>query len=121
MILTLYTEDYFDAAHFLKNYDGKCANLHGHTWKICVWVRGDENQKLPNGILWDFGNIKKIILEFDHKNINEVLAENPTAENLTLIIYKKLKLDYSHLQFKIRVYEKTHPKESYCETGDFNA
>ncbi|MBR3731611.1 MAG: 6-carboxytetrahydropterin synthase, partial [Spirochaetales bacterium] len=44
MQITIYTEDYFDAAHHLENYNGKCAERHGHTWQVCVWVRGDESQ-----------------------------------------------------------------------------
>jgi 6-pyruvoyltetrahydropterin/6-carboxytetrahydropterin synthase len=119
MILTLYTEGYFDSAHYLKNYEGKCANLHGHTWKICVWIKGDDSLRNKIGILWDFSNLKKIIDEFDHKNLNELMDENPTAENLTIFIYKKLKKDYEKLQFKVRIYEKIVEKESYCETGDF--
>lgn len=120
MKLTLYTEDYFDAAHFIEEYDGKCANLHGHTWKICIWVRGDEQDIDARGILWDFGNLKKIVSEFDHKNLNEVLNVNPTAENIVLYAYKKLKKEYPGLDFKVRVYEKIIRKESYCEAGDFD-
>jgi 6-pyruvoyltetrahydropterin/6-carboxytetrahydropterin synthase len=120
MKLTLYTEDYFDAAHFIKDYDGKCSNLHGHTWKICVWVRGDEMRLDSKGLLWDFGNLKKLIGLFDHKNLNDVLDFNPTVENLVLYSYKKLKQTYAGLEFKIRIYEKIIKKESYCETGDFD-
>jgi 6-pyruvoyltetrahydropterin/6-carboxytetrahydropterin synthase len=119
MILTIYTEGYFDAAHLLNDYDGKCSFLHGHTWKISVWVKGDESLKDKSGILWDFGNLKIILDELDHKNLNEVIDVNPTAENIALFVYKKLKKDYKDLQFKVRIYEKIVEKESYCETGDF--
>jgi 6-pyruvoyltetrahydropterin/6-carboxytetrahydropterin synthase len=119
MILTLYTEGYFDAAHLLKDYEGKCANLHGHTWKVSVWVKGDESLKDKSGILWDFGNLKKIIDELDHRNLNDYMENSPTAENITLFIYNKLKNEYKNLQFKVRIYEKIVEKESFCETGDF--
>jgi 6-pyruvoyltetrahydropterin/6-carboxytetrahydropterin synthase len=119
MIMTLYTEDFFDAAHLIEGYDGKCSRIHGHTWKIAVWIRGDSKLIDKNGILWDFSNIKKITHEFDHKNLNEVIDVNPTAENLAVYVYKKMKKDSPDLSFKVRIYEKIIKKESYCETGDF--
>jgi 6-pyruvoyltetrahydropterin/6-carboxytetrahydropterin synthase len=119
MTLTLYTEDFFNAAHKLDDYQGKCAHLHGHTWKIGVWVKGDETQLRRNGILWDFSNIKKITGELDHTFLNDVVKVNPTAENIALFVYKRLKAEYVHLLFKVRVYEGMIPKKSFCETGDF--
>ena len=38
--MKLKTEGYFDAAHHLVGYKGKCANVHGHRWKVVVWVDG---------------------------------------------------------------------------------
>ncbi|HPO48724.1 MAG TPA: 6-carboxytetrahydropterin synthase QueD [Spirochaetota bacterium] len=119
MELTIYTEDFFDSAHFLENYEGKCSRLHGHTWKVSVWVKGDDANRDKSGILWDFGNIKEITESLDHKVLNEVLNESPSAEYLALYIYKELKLRNSNLKFKVRLYEKIYPKEAYCETGDF--
>lgn len=37
----LQSEASFDAAHFLKGYDGKCKNIHGHRWRIVVRISGD--------------------------------------------------------------------------------
>lgn len=119
MTLTLYTESFFNSAHFIENHPGKCATLHGHSWKICLWIRGEQQYLDNNGILWDFGNIKKITEELDHKNLNTVLKFNPTAENITLYIYKKLKAQYPHLLFKVRIYESSLAKQAFCETGDF--
>jgi 6-pyruvoyltetrahydropterin/6-carboxytetrahydropterin synthase len=55
---------HFEAAHALHNYDGKCRNLHGHSYKLLVTVRGEpicdtENPKL--GMVLDFGDLKKIV------------------------------------------------------------
>ena len=119
MIISLYTETYFKSAHKLENYDGICARLHGHTWKICLWVRGDESLLDKAGILWDFNNLDKITSELDHRYLNEIVDFNPTAENLSLYIYKKLKDKRMDLDFKIRVYESLIDKKSYCELGDF--
>ncbi len=118
MDLTLYTEGFFDAAHFIRNHEGQCALLHGHTWKVSVWIRGTRDMIDSKGILWDFGNLKKIIKFFDHQNLNEILSVNPTAENLVMYIYEQLKKEYSHLLFKVRVYESAVSKQSYCDGGD---
>ncbi len=120
MLLTLYTEEFVSAAHRIDGYDGKCSELHGHSWKVCVWVRGDESQKLDTGILWDFNNLKKITGRLDHSYLNDTLAVNPTVENITTHIYTALKKDHGALQFKVRVYENLLSKESFCEAGDFS-
>lgn len=70
------------ASHSLKlSYQSKCENLHGHNWIIIVWCRA---KKLNlDGMVVDFGHIKeKIQSRLDHKNLNEVLPFNTTAENL---------------------------------------
>jgi len=119
MKLELYTEDFFSSAHIINNYPGKCSRLHGHTWKVSVWVRGDEKDLDSNGILWDFSNLSDSIEELDHKFINDIVQVNPTAENLTLYLYKKIKSAAPYLEFRVRVYESLVKKESWCEAGDF--
>lgn len=122
MILTLYTETVIDSSHQLRGYDGKCANTHGHSWKISLWIRGDEVKKDKVGILFDFGNVKDIKEELDHKFLNDIPPFdkiNPTAENISKYIYTKLKDQRPELGFKIRVYETAVGKETYCELGDF--
>jgi len=119
MVLKLYTEGHFSSAHFLNDYSGKCAQIHGHTWKLSVWVKGDEQLLQTNGMLWDFNNIKEAIKELDHVNLNVVLNKNPTAENIALHIYHSLKKGAPKLAFKVRVYENPIPPLAYCETGDF--
>jgi 6-pyruvoyltetrahydropterin/6-carboxytetrahydropterin synthase len=119
MLLTLYTEEFINAAHYLENYEGKCARLHGHTWKVCVWVRGDENLCDKAGLLWDFGNLRKITDSLDHNVLNEVLPVNPTVENISIHLYRKIRETAPLLQFKVRVYENIVSRQSYCETGDF--
>ena len=85
----------FEAAHFIKNYPGKCARLHGHNWVVEAVAKGDELNEL--GILIDFKVLKielnKILAELDHQYLNEleIFAEkNPSAENLAKIIFEKL-------------------------------
>jgi len=120
MKITIHTEGWFDAAHHLEGHGGPCANLHGHTYKLEIWVRGDETQLNKTGILWDFGYLKTLIMIFDHKgDLTEIMGKNSTAENQVLSIYRSLLSAFPSLQFKVRVYEQIQPKESWAEVGDF--
>jgi len=119
MQLILHTEGWYDASHHLNNYDEKCANVHGHTYKVEVWVKGDSENVDKAGILWDFGKLKKVINKYDHQDLNEIYDINSTAENQCQCIYNELKQQDKHLYFKVRVYEQLSPKKSYCECGDF--
>ncbi|WP_285270120.1 6-pyruvoyl trahydropterin synthase family protein [Kaistella rhinocerotis] len=54
----------FETAHVLYNYDGKCKNMHGHSYKLFVTVKGtpiDDLDHPKNGMVVDFGDIKKIV------------------------------------------------------------
>lgn len=56
----------FETAHVLYNYDGKCKNMHGHSYKLFVSVKGnpiDNIENPKNGMVIDFGDIKKIVKE----------------------------------------------------------
>lgn len=70
------------AAHKLElDYESKCQNLHGHNWRVIVFCRSKTLDK--NGMVYDFTHIKKNIHDvLDHKNLNEILDCNPTAENI---------------------------------------
>lgn len=70
------------ASHRLNlSYTSECENLHGHNWIVIVWCRS--KQLNPDGMVVDFAHIKQMIQEkLDHKNLNEVLSFNPTAENI---------------------------------------
>jgi 6-pyruvoyltetrahydropterin/6-carboxytetrahydropterin synthase len=90
MILT--KEFKFDAAHKLAWHEGKCKNLHGHTYKLQVFVSGKVNE---NGIIIDFYELKKIVSEkvlekLDHSNLNDII-DNPTAENIVIWIWEQLR------------------------------
>lgn len=78
------------AAHKLSlPYDSPCTNLHGHNWKIKVWLKSETLNS--EGMIMDFKHIKnKIQDRLDHKVINDVVDFNPTAENLAKFICDEL-------------------------------
>lgn len=86
-ILSLAISTHFDAAHHLPNYDGKCANLHGHTWVVLVRVKGEIQS---SGFVCDFTTLKKIVNDainhLDHTELNNFLT-NPTCENLAMYLF----------------------------------
>ncbi|QKS71618.1 6-carboxytetrahydropterin synthase QueD [Paenalkalicoccus suaedae] len=83
----------FDAAHHLHEYEGKCKNLHGHTYKVIFGISGYVDDV---GIMLDFGDIKKswkkdIEPYLDHRYLNEMLPPmNTTAENMVVWIYEEM-------------------------------
>jgi len=104
---------HFDAAHKLDWHPGKCRRLHGHTYEVEVVLFGPVRQ--PEGVLIDFSemrkHVKKVIDELDHRYLNEII-ENPTVENITLWLYKKLKEDFLEFEVGVRVWE---GKSGYAE------
>jgi len=118
--IIIHTEQWFDAAHHLNDYEGNCKNLHGHTYKIEIWVKGYKHQLNKAGILWDFGGLKKLAQKFDHAgDMTELMGINSTAENQVLYFYDELKKQNPKLDFRVRVYEQLEPKKSWAEIGDF--
>jgi 6-pyruvoyltetrahydropterin/6-carboxytetrahydropterin synthase len=84
----------FDAAHHLHAYEGKCMNLHGHTYKVIFGISGFLDER---GLMIDFGDIKdiwkkEIEIYLDHRYLNETLPPmNTTAENMVVWLYEKMK------------------------------
>ena len=110
------------AAHFLNQYEGDCARLHGHNWKLEVSVKGDKLDE--TGMVIDFKDLHELCWQvagkFDHQVINEVAPfdkMNPTAEHLAKFFYneigKLLPADvYMH---EISLWETEKYKVVYCE------
>lgn len=101
----------FAAAHFLKDYNGKCENLHGHNYKVYAHVRGAKLNE--GGMLMDFSLLKaalrSVCKQIDHTNLNnlEIFRQNPSAERIAMYIYdgiiaelKKQGLDLSYAEGK---------------------
>ncbi|MCJ7742246.1 MAG: 6-carboxytetrahydropterin synthase [Methanoregula sp.] len=67
MKVGIYKEVQIDASHRLLHYKGKCANLHGHRWKVEVWIEGEPD--VTTKILIDYNLIKQTIGKYDHQII----------------------------------------------------
>lgn len=98
------------AAHRLSlSYPSKCEQLHGHNWIITVHCRAKELN--ADGMVIDFTHIKQVVKDqLDHKNINEVLSVNPTAENIAKWICDQIaecfKVEVQESEGNTAIYEK---------------
>jgi 6-pyruvoyltetrahydropterin/6-carboxytetrahydropterin synthase len=86
----------FETAHALPGYDGKCKNIHGHSYQLYVTVIGtpindDSNPK--NGMVMDFGDLKKIVKNEIVNVFDHAIVLNKNSEHVKLA--EKI-ADYSH-------------------------
>lgn len=136
MKVTVNRKAHFNAAHRLHNADwtdarnanvfGKCANphYHGHNYELIVSVKGEIHPE--TGFVMDMKILKSLIEteieeQFDHKNLNEEVREfktlNPTAENIAVVIWNKLRLKIDkNLELSITLYET--PRNFVTYSGD---
>jgi 6-pyruvoyltetrahydropterin/6-carboxytetrahydropterin synthase len=107
-------EEEFSAAHALRGYRGKCENMHGHNWKVEVYVRGEQLDQV--GMLVDFSELKaatrRVMKYLDHQNLNELKPfdneMNPSSEHLAGFILHKVAEEISDARvtvYKVRVWE----------------
>ncbi len=113
----------FAAAHHLRGFKGKCEQLHGHNWKVEVYVRASQPDE--TGLVKDFGEIKAITREvlqrLDHTYLNDQAyfqQENPSSENIARYLFRELSrlLDDSQTRIsKVAVWESDSACASYWE------
>src|SRR4030042_4421103 len=89
-------EGHFDAAHYLRDYGGKCENLHGERFKVVVSLKADKLNE--TGLAYDFVELKRhlgeVLARFDHTCINDVPPFdkiNASSANIAATIYQRLK------------------------------
>ena len=89
-------ESHFDAAHFLRGYQGKCEALHGHRFRVVARISAPELD--DTGMAYDFAELKRhlndILSRFDHTCLNDVPPFdkiNPSSENIAATVYQELK------------------------------
>ena len=90
-------EETFAAGHALRNYRGKCENVHGHNYRCQVTIAGEELDQI--GLLVDFVELKKVVHgvldRMDHQWLNDFPpfdVLNPSAENMARFIYDEVSL-----------------------------
>lgn len=134
----LSTQSDFDSAHFLKDYDGKCANIHGHRWNVVIEVKGEKLQEKGSekGMVTDFSalkkSLKKLTKMLDHSLLieegslkaatMEAMREEgfrilefpfrPTAENLAKYFYDNMTME-GYSVVKTTVYETPNNAATY--------
>ena len=89
---------HFSSAHYLREYEGACENLHGHTWKVEVAIASNIVNKI--GLVVDFKELKVRLKEmmdhWDHVCLNdlpEFKEMNPSTENMARWIFQEFKKD----------------------------
>ena len=82
------------AAHSLQlSYPSKCTALHGHNWIITIFCRSHELN--ADGMVIDFSHIKEQVTgKLDHRNLNDILPFNPTAENIACWVCEQVEHCY---------------------------
>ena len=113
MSWTLKVRDRFQAAHYLKGYQGKCEKMHGHTFQVEIEIEISELDEVGIGI--DFSDIKKKLSETlpDHTLLNEFFDFNPSAENLSRHFFQQL-IKFFPVKC-VTVWESTDASASYTE------
>jgi len=102
----------FESAHFLPEYDGKCNNVHGHSYSLQIGIQGDVDDK--TGMVMDFSQLKEIVSQevvdiLDHSFLNDLKSEPgelginfpwamPTAENMVRWIVQRLKTRWDRMR-----------------------
>ncbi len=104
----------FDSAHHLPDYNGVCARIHGHTYKLEITVSGPSNKtkNIYPTMTCDFGDIKKIVQDeiiskLDHRDLNTIFEypDYPTAESMARWIFKKMFDVFGPNVKKVRLWE----------------
>jgi 6-pyruvoyltetrahydropterin/6-carboxytetrahydropterin synthase len=102
-------EQGFASAHALRNYKGRCENVHGHNWKVRVVIEGEKLDQ--TGMLVDFLDVKSLMGEIldriDHQFLNEIPpfdVVNPSAENIAEYFYQQMagRLEATPVPVRIR-------------------
>lgn len=119
-------QEHFDAAHYLRGYQGKCENLHGHRFEVVVSVRAKQTDDV--GLAYDFIQLREqlrgISGRFDHTCLNEIPPFdkiNPSSENIASTIYAELQALLQGTKASIssiEVWESPHSRVIYFPEED---
>lgn len=125
---TICKEFTFEAAHKLPNHDGKCRNLHGHTYRVQIWIEGIIRMANPShphpkeGMVVDFGEVSEYFQDYvfsvlDHSYLNDALPFVTTAENLSWWIMEQMAncLEGGNTGIKVTKVRVWETKKSFAE------
>lgn len=114
-------EQHFDAAHFLRGYQGKCEAVHGHRFLVIVSLQAAKLDEI--GMAYDFTVLKRqvgeIIGRFDHVCLNDVPPfdkMNPSSENIAATVFKELQAKLAGTQVtltRVEVWETPQNRATY--------
>jgi 6-pyruvoyltetrahydropterin/6-carboxytetrahydropterin synthase len=113
--------EHFDAAHYLRGYQGKCENVHGHRFEVVVNVRARETDDV--GMAYDFTKLRQqlgeIVSRFDHTCLNDVPPFdniNPSSENIASAVCSELQVRLKEAKvslYSVQVWESPHSAVTY--------
>ena|SRR5579863_7105849 len=105
-------EQTFAAGHALRNYKGKCENIHGHNFRVRVKIEGERLDE--TGLLVDFVDVKRVmgsaIERLDHQFLNEIQpfdVKNPSAENIAEYFYREISVHLPETASPVKISEVT--------------
>lgn len=85
----LHLERTIDSSHVIPGHPGKCARLHGHTYRFQVWISGPVDT--DTGMVVDFFDVKREIDAWDHRHLNDEVDFVPTAELLAAEMRRRIR------------------------------
>lgn len=110
---------HFDAAHYLRDYCGKCENLHGHRFLVVVTLEAKELDKA--GMAYDFtklkGHMDALLDRYDHGCLNEIAPFdriNPSSENIAATIFGELQPQLEETAVSISAVEVWESPDSWA-------
>jgi 6-pyruvoyltetrahydropterin/6-carboxytetrahydropterin synthase len=127
LIIKLTKSFTFDAAHFLPCHKGKCASMHGHTYRLEVTVVREDSKLISEGsdegMVIDFADLKAIVNDevidkMDHKVLNEVFSFRTTAEKMAAYIFSVLTDKLHSIGIRVDRIRLWETPDSYVEVGN---
>jgi len=112
-------KSHFDAAHYLRDYGGRCEAMHGHRFEVALSVEAGELNDI--GLAYDFTELKRHLAEvlnrFDHVCLNEIApfdSINPSSENIARTIYEALAGQLPGVRIcRVEVWESPESRAAY--------
>ncbi|WP_101912294.1 6-pyruvoyl trahydropterin synthase family protein [Megasphaera vaginalis (ex Bordigoni et al. 2020)] len=94
-------EECFDAAHFLRDYDGKCRNIHGHRWRVIAQAGGVlQQEKQTRGMVMDFAVLRTALKDICRKLDHSLIYEKDSLRERTLTALREESMLLTEVPFR---------------------